>query len=73
MALTVVETKAGGRPGSGYPTTYPTKASHPLDNQRGRVYGRAVLKPGKRVTGQLVGARGYEPDRKMALTPRTIT
>jgi hypothetical protein len=73
MALTVKETKAGSRPGSGYSTTYPTKGSHPLDNQRGRVFSRAVLKPGKRVTGQLVGKQGYEPDRKLALTPRTIT
>jgi len=32
-----------------------------------------VLKPGKRTTGQLVGKQGYTPDRRMALTPRTIT
>jgi len=73
MALTVRETKAGSRPGSGYSTTYPTKASHPLDNQRGRVFTRATLKPGKRVAGQLVGKQGYVPDRRMALTKRTIT
>jgi len=73
MALTVKETKAGGRPGSGYPTTFPTRGSHPSDNQTGRVFNRAVLKPGKRVTGQLVGKQGYEPDRRLALTPRTIT
>jgi hypothetical protein len=73
MALTVRETKAGSRPGGGYPTTFPTKSSHPLDNQRGRIFNRAVLKPGTRQTGQLVGKRGHSHDPLMALTKRTIT
>jgi hypothetical protein len=73
MALTVRETKAGSRPGGGYPTTFPTKSSHPLDNQRGRVFSRATLKPGTRQTGQLVGKRGHTLDPKMELTPRSIT
>jgi len=74
MALTVRETKAGKRPGSGYPTTIPTKGSHPLNFNASSVYHRATLKPGPRQTGQLIGTRGGDGtgDRAIALRPRVI-
>lgn len=74
MALTVKETKAGSVPGGGYPTTIPTKSSHPLNLKDTTIYHRNVLKPGQRQQGQLVGKRGGDgsADRAIALKPRQI-
>jgi hypothetical protein len=74
MALTVRETKAGRRPGGGYPTTFPTRGSHPLKMNSSTVFNRAVLKPGQRQQGQLVGRRGGDgsADRGLAMKLWTI-
>jgi hypothetical protein len=71
MALTVRETKAGARPGSGYTTSYPTKGSHPLTFGNSTISKRKTLIPGIRTTGQLAGKRGTQ-DPSLHLKQRTI-